>query len=157
MIIQHANTITRRYLQNQASTLIKYTLFAGRHLIFGKSTRKHAVAGTFRNQTWWVIRCSLIDVPDFTRVHRAASCSNRKCQAVNVYSSPDQTCTSEHLTTGNVVQSGLRTGGLPPAGVLFAGRRPAAIFFSRRRQFWREKFIFWRETFFRQITKTKQI
>ena len=47
---EHENTITRRYLQNLASTSMKYTLFADRHSIFGKSTRKHAIVETLRDE-----------------------------------------------------------------------------------------------------------
>ena len=52
MKMQYADTITRRYLRNLASSSVKYTLVADRHLLFFRCTGNHAIAGTFGDRTW---------------------------------------------------------------------------------------------------------
>ena len=83
MKIQHGNTITRRHLQNLASTSVKHTLFADRHSILGKSTRTHAIAGTLRNRTLWKMRCSVIDVSDLTPNSSSGKLQRSKMPQIN--------------------------------------------------------------------------
>ena len=104
MLIPHKNTITRRYLPNLASSSVKYAFFADIQSIFDKISRKHALAGTVRDRTWWTMRCSQIHAPDL--IHHAASCSDLKFwKIIHIKTTWLDERTSKHLTPGNVVQS----------------------------------------------------